>query len=158
MTNPDISGGNGEVRITLKDLYMAQKQYEGKLVDSDKKLGEALADLRITLIGIQTHLTGVDARNTMADELVREQGRRIGDLERAIDSSGVRSLPNDFRGLDERLTKLETNVATDSAVQDADRQARSARTLAKQTFWGMIVALATAIGIIVTLVIQAKGH
>lgn len=146
---------DGEVRITIKDLYMAQKQYEGKLVDSDKKLGEALGDLRITLISIQSHLQGLDTRNAAADELHREHGRRLSEVERVIDQSGVRSLREDrdaiVTELRTRLGNLETTTASTQAVEEAEKATRQASSSARMAFWGMIAALIAAVGLLVAL-------
>lgn len=160
MTVPE-SAGNGEVRITLKDLYLAQKQYEGKLADSDKRLSETFADLKLTLLGINNHLSTVDQRNAASDELHREHGRRLTEVERTLDTSGVRTMREErdsiVKRVEDRLHDLETKAASSDAVEDADREARSARTLARQTFWFAVAGMAAVVGLLITL-LTLKVH
>lgn len=168
MSMPSDSPSNGEVRITIKDLYMAQRQYESRLADSDKKLSELMTDLRVTLIGIQTHIANVDTRNAAADELHREHGRRLSEMERVVDSSGVRSLREDRASallaveerhdrLESRIQELESKAMSSVAVNEATRQASAARTLARQTFWLAVAGIVALVGLIVTL-ISVRGH
>lgn len=146
--------GNG-LRITLKDLYQSQQTI-------DRRLAETFADLKVTLVKIQTHLDTVDQRNQAADELHREHGRRIGEVERVIDMTGVRSLREDRQRIadafEARLRKLEYEDVSAAAVAEATDRAADARSKARVAFWGMVVALATAIGALVTLLVAIVSH
>lgn len=154
--------GDGEVRITIKDLFMAQKQYEDKLVQSDKKLGEALSDLRITLIGISTHLQGLDQRNAAADELHREHGRRLSEVERIIDVSGVRTMREErdviVKDIYDKIAILDKDTASKKAVEEAQHSAKQAGSNARLAFWGMVAAIVAALGLAVALLAHINVH
>lgn len=148
MSEDDQQLANGGLRITLKDLYQSQQTI-------DRRLAETFADLKITLAKIQTHLDNVDQRNMAADELHREQGRRIGEIERMIDISGLRTMREDRQRLTDafemRLRRLEDSDVSSAALTEAQDKAKSAVIRSRQAFWGMVVAIATVIAAAVAL-------
>ena len=128
-----------QLRITLKDVYKSQQSIESKLA-------ETFSELKITLAKIQAHLDNVSQRNRAADVLHAEQGRRIAELERTVDVSGLRTLRQDRDVLDTRVRKLEDSEVSGVAVAAASATAGVARHRARGAMWGMVAALATALG------------
>jgi len=73
---------DGQVRITLKDVYQQTQSLE-------RSLGDSLGALNLTLLGIRAHMEQLDSRNTAADELHREQSDRIRAAENVLSGANL---------------------------------------------------------------------
>lgn len=148
--------GPGDLVITLKDVYLAQQDFSRQKAESDRKLTDVLTSLQITLDRIQNKIASMDARNSAADELHREQGRRLSDLERMAELSGLSTLRQDRQAVIEqieaRLGKLETGVVSQEAVDAYKDQATRSRNTSRNLVWAVILAVFTAVGSIAVLV------
>ena len=69
--------GDGQVRITLKDVYQQTQSLE-------KSLGDALGTLNLTMQQIKGHIEQLDTRNSAADQLHVEHAQRIALVETAL--------------------------------------------------------------------------
>lgn len=161
--------GNGDLRITIKDLYLAQQEFGKKQVDSERKLSETFADLKITLVQIQNHISSIDTRNAAADQLNIEHARRIQDLERIVESQGLRNVREErhaivleidkkFDSVEKRFDELERGVVGEEAVKAYRAEAGQAKNNARNMFWAMVIAIATALGTLITLIVLIRSH
>lgn len=157
--------GNGDLRITLKDLYLAQQEFSKQRVESDKRLSDILSELKVTLVQIQVHMGAMDARNAAADQLHQDHSQRILDLERLVDQQGLRTIRSEresiLLGMETRFDRLEKGVTEEEAVRAYKSQAGQAKTSARNMFWGMMVAVGTAIAAlvaVVVMIIQLRGR
>jgi predicted component of type VI protein secretion system len=71
---------DGQVRITLKDVYQQTQQLE-------KSLSDSLAALNLTMTQIKAHIAAQDQRNTAADLLQAEHGTRLTAIEATLNQS-----------------------------------------------------------------------
>lgn len=88
---------NGNVQITLKDVYQQTQSLERALSDS-------LGSLNLTMVSIKSHLETIDNRNSAADELHREQNDRIRKVEEIITAANLVTVIPD---VEVRLRTLE---------------------------------------------------
>lgn len=130
--------------VTLKDVYTSQQQIERRLADT-------LGELKITLTTINSHLSGLDQRNAAADELHKEQGRRLDRLERVIDAGHV-------EGLDARVRQLETSDTGAEAVAAATKEAESARHQSTVRLWQVVGTMGGLVGLIVAIASVILAH
>jgi uncharacterized coiled-coil protein SlyX len=154
--NDVIQPGQGDLVITIKDVYLAQQEFSRQKSESDRKLTEIMTSLQITLDRIQNKMAGMDARNSAADELHREHGRRISDLERVAEVSGLSTLRQDRQAIIEqfenRISRLEAGVSSQEAVDAYKDAATRSRSTSRNLVWAVILAVATAIGSVALLV------
>lgn len=68
---------DGQVRITLKDVYQQTQSLE-------KSLGDALSALNLTMQQIKGHIETLDSRNAAADQLHVEHAQRITTAETTL--------------------------------------------------------------------------
>ena len=68
---------DGQVRITLKDVYQQTQSLE-------KSLGDALSALNLTMQQIKGHIEQLDSRNSAADQIHVEHAARIAQAESVL--------------------------------------------------------------------------
>lgn len=154
----DATPANGDVRVTVKDVYLAQQSMKDQIAERDRQIAETLATINLTMVKVSTHIDSIDARNLAADEIHREQGRKIENLTAVVDANGLRSIRDDHtRDMRDIYSKLEalrdSQVSTD-AVKKATEIAHNSRTTARQAFWGMLAALAACAGVFIALLLH----
>ena len=95
---------DGQVRITLKDVYQQtqslEKTFGDRTVSLEKSLSDSLASINLTMQDIRGHIDSQDKRNTSADQLHTEHGTRLTAVEAVL----AQSQPVQ---LGERVTSLE---------------------------------------------------
>jgi len=69
--------GDGQVRITLKDVYQQTQSLE-------KSLGDALTTLNLTMQQIKSHIEALDTRNAAADLIHAEHAARLAAAESVL--------------------------------------------------------------------------
>lgn len=69
------ANGNGDFRITLKDVYQGQQE-------SARQLTDTMHSLETTMVRINSHLDGVDTHNAASDVIHADFEQRLRGLER----------------------------------------------------------------------------
>ena len=89
--------GDGQVRITLKDVYQQTQSLE-------KSLGDALGALNLTMQSIKDHIGRLDSRNAAADQIHVEHAGRLTKIENVVLSAQPEATHKDF---EVRIRSLE---------------------------------------------------
>src|SRR5262244_3301201 len=88
---------DGQVRITLKDVYQQTQSLE-------KSLSDALSALNLTMQSIKSHIEQLDTRNAAADQIHVEHSARISGIQTIIDQAQPVATRTDF---ETRIRSLE---------------------------------------------------
>ena len=80
---------DGQVRITLKDVYQQTQSLE-------KSLSDALSTLNLTMQSIKGHIETLDTRNAAADQIHVEHAGRITKVESVLLAAQPEAMKTDF--------------------------------------------------------------
>lgn len=124
--------GERDVVVTLRDVFQSQQGIERRLSDS-------LGEIKLALQGLDSRLTSVDDWNRAADELHREQSKRMD-------------------GLDQRVRQLEEAGRVDASAVTAVRLAEEERHASALRTWQVLAAVGGIVGVVATVISLLMIH